>query len=99
MRSQLQFKALLLAQISSSFMALPTLARHISTMPFVMRYAEMAGVVLCVASSGIASLLLLGGRTAHYRFKISLNPNEIATCNISKSSAAADLLRHTDLII
>ena len=30
-------------------------------------------VVLAVASSGIASFLLLGGRTAHSRFKIPLN--------------------------
>lgn len=56
-------------------------------------------VILCIASSGIASLLLPDGRTAHYHFKIPLNPNETATCNISKSSAAADLLRRTDLII
>jgi len=30
-------------------------------------------IVLCVASSGIAALLLPGGRTAHTRFKIPLN--------------------------
>ncbi|KIJ11385.1 hypothetical protein PAXINDRAFT_84547, partial [Paxillus involutus ATCC 200175] len=29
-------------------------------------------VVLCVASSGIASLLLIGGHTAHSHFKIPL---------------------------
>lgn len=33
-------------------------------------------IVLNVASSGIASLLLLGGRTAHSRFKIPLSLNE-----------------------
>ncbi|EOA19212.1 hypothetical protein CARUB_v100066440mg, partial [Capsella rubella] len=33
-------------------------------------------IVLNVASSGIASLLLAGGRTAHSRFGIPLNPHE-----------------------
>ncbi|TFK19054.1 hypothetical protein FA15DRAFT_602208, partial [Coprinopsis marcescibilis] len=30
-------------------------------------------IVLCVASSGIASLLLIGGRTAHSTFKIPID--------------------------
>jgi len=33
-------------------------------------------VALCVASSGIASLLLDGGRTAHSRFKIPIPVHE-----------------------
>ncbi|XP_019173292.1 PREDICTED: uncharacterized protein LOC109168891 [Ipomoea nil] len=41
-------------------------------------------IVLNVASSGIASLLLLGGRTAHSRFAIPLSVNEDSTCNISQ---------------
>ncbi|KAL1367836.1 hypothetical protein AAHE18_02G078300 [Arachis hypogaea] len=39
-------------------------------------------IVLIVASSGIASLLLPGGRTAHSRFAIPLNLDEFSTCNI-----------------
>ncbi|KIJ57520.1 hypothetical protein HYDPIDRAFT_64199, partial [Hydnomerulius pinastri MD-312] len=39
-------------------------------------------IVLCVASSGIASLLLSGGRTAHSRFKIPIPIHEGSTCNI-----------------
>ena len=39
-------------------------------------------IALNVASSGIASLLLPSGRTAHSRFKIPLNINEDSTCNI-----------------
>jgi len=33
-------------------------------------------IVLVVASSGITSLLLLGGRTAHSRFKIPIDPHD-----------------------
>ncbi|KAK9698409.1 hypothetical protein RND81_08G102300 [Saponaria officinalis] len=38
-------------------------------------------IVLPVASSGIASLLLPGGRTAHSRFGIPLNVNEDSFCS------------------
>lgn len=56
-------------------------------------------IVLCVASSGIASLLLAGGRTAHSRFHIPLDPPEDATCRFGPNSQLADLLRTTSLII
>ncbi|GJY66481.1 DNA helicase, partial [Tanacetum coccineum] len=56
-------------------------------------------IVLTVASSGIASLLLPAGRTAHSRFQIPLNLQDESTCNIKKNSQLADLLRHTNLII
>lgn len=39
-------------------------------------------IVLNVASSGIAALLLPGGRTAHSRFGIPLNPDEFTMCNV-----------------
>ncbi|KAL6580529.1 hypothetical protein OROMI_008553 [Orobanche minor] len=57
------------------------------------------GIVLNVASSGIASLLLPGGRTAHSRFAIPLNLNEISTCNIKQPSELAELIEKTDLTI
>ncbi|KAH9846243.1 PIF1-like helicase-domain-containing protein, partial [Lenzites betulinus] len=42
-------------------------------------------IVLCVASSGLASLLLRGGRTAHSRFKIPVEQiNADSTCAIPK---------------
>ena len=41
-------------------------------------------IVLAIASSGIASLLLPGGRTARSRFKIPINIEECSTCRISK---------------
>ena len=36
-------------------------------------------IVLCVASSGIAALLLPGGRTSHSRFKIPIVIHETST--------------------
>ncbi|XP_057426450.1 uncharacterized protein LOC130719869 [Lotus japonicus] len=56
-------------------------------------------VVLNVASSGIASLLLPGGRTAHSLFGIPLVLNEDTICNIKQGSNKAELLKHTSLII
>ena len=40
-------------------------------------------IALCVASSGIASLLLKGGRTAHSTFQIPLQVNDTLFCSIS----------------
>jgi hypothetical protein len=56
-------------------------------------------IVLCVASSGIAALLLVGGRTAHSTFKIPLEIHNESICSFPKNSMLADLLRETDLII
>jgi hypothetical protein len=55
--------------------------------------------VLCVASSGIAALLLPGGRTSHSRFKIPLQTNETSFCNFSKNSNLAALIKETSVII
>ncbi len=56
-------------------------------------------IALAVASSGIASILLSGGRTAHNRFKIPLNLFHESTCNIAKNTFLADLIKETKLII
>ncbi|XP_010496514.1 PREDICTED: uncharacterized protein LOC104773570 [Camelina sativa] len=56
-------------------------------------------IVLNSASSGIASLLLEGGRTAHSRFALPLNPNETSTCNMSRSSELGALVKEAKLII
>ncbi|XP_010677948.2 uncharacterized protein LOC104893532 [Beta vulgaris subsp. vulgaris] len=61
---------------------------------------KMGEIVLPVASSGIASLLLPRGRTAHSRFGIPLNVTENSTCaGIRPGSDLADLLIKTKLII
>ncbi|XP_059636141.1 uncharacterized protein LOC132278363 [Cornus florida] len=57
------------------------------------------GIALATATSGVASSLLPGGRTAHSRFKIPIIADKSTTCNISKQSSTAELLRKTKLII
>jgi len=56
-------------------------------------------IVLCVASSGIVSLLLCGSRTAHSMFKIPLSLDQDSTCPIYKEGRLAELIRNTRLII
>ncbi|XP_057733007.1 uncharacterized protein LOC130948306 [Arachis stenosperma] len=57
------------------------------------------GIVLNVASSGIAALLLPNGRTAHSRFKIPLAINEDSLCSIKQGSPLARLISKAKLII
>ena len=56
-------------------------------------------IVLTVASSGIASLLLLGGRTAHSKFKIPVPTLDTSVCNIQQGSEVSKLLEKAELII
>jgi hypothetical protein len=56
-------------------------------------------IILCVASTGIAALLLPGGRTAHKRFRIPIDITEDSSCFIQRCTQLADLLRATDLIL
>ncbi|KAJ3858657.1 PIF1-like helicase-domain-containing protein [Lentinula novae-zelandiae] len=57
-------------------------------------------ITLCVASTGIAALLLPGGRTAHSMFKIPIDGlMEELLCNIPKQSSRAELLWQTHAII
>ncbi|CAB4488149.1 unnamed protein product [Rhizophagus irregularis] len=56
-------------------------------------------IALAVASSGIAALLLPGGRTAHSCFKIPINIHEDSTCSIKHNSDLASLLQIAKLII
>ncbi|XP_074371907.1 uncharacterized protein LOC141712757 isoform X3 [Apium graveolens] len=56
-------------------------------------------IVLAVASSGIASLLIEGGRTAHSRFKIPIDPNEFTYCKIKQNTYLAELITNTSLVI
>ncbi|XP_058786723.1 uncharacterized protein LOC131661242 [Vicia villosa] len=56
-------------------------------------------ICLTVASSGIASLLLPGGRTAHSMFKIPIPTLEESICDIPKNTERAELLRSAKLII
>lgn len=56
-------------------------------------------IVLTVASSGVASLLLPGGRTAHSRFKIPCDLEDDTVCDIKRGSMLAELIEATDLVI
>ncbi|XP_076901192.1 uncharacterized protein LOC143555543 [Bidens hawaiensis] len=56
-------------------------------------------VVLNVASSEIASLLLEGGRTAHSRFLIPINLTEDSQCPVKGNTDVYELLKKTTLII
>jgi ATP-dependent DNA helicase PIF1 len=56
-------------------------------------------IVLTVATSGIASLLLPGGRTAHSKFKMPVPTLDNSTCKIDHDSDLANLIRQTKLII
>jgi hypothetical protein len=57
-------------------------------------------VTIAVASSGIAALVLDGGRTAHSRFKIPVQGlNSTSTCYISRDSELTTLLQAATLIV
>ncbi len=56
-------------------------------------------IVLAVASLGIASLLLPGGKTAHSRFKIPIDLHNESIYNITQQMKVAELVRKADLII
>ncbi|XP_062210318.1 uncharacterized protein LOC133911879 isoform X1 [Phragmites australis] len=56
-------------------------------------------IVLTVASSGVAALLLPGGRTAHSRFKIPLNIDDDTVCDIKRGTMLAELIHKTSLVI
>lgn len=57
------------------------------------------GIALAVASSGIASILLEGGRTSHSRFKIPIDIEYDSICAIKAQSSLAELMKRTSLII
>lgn len=56
-------------------------------------------IELTTTSSGVAASILPGGRTVHLRFKIRVNVDEKFSCNISKQSSLASLIRDAKLIV
>jgi len=63
------------------------------------RLRRQGKIVLTVASSGIASLLLLGGKIAHSRFKIPIDLHDESTCNITQQMKVAELVHKVDIVI
>jgi hypothetical protein len=53
--------------------------------------------VLCVAASGLAAMLMVGGTTAHSAFHIPIPTHEASMCNLSREDRK--MLRRVDLII
>lgn len=56
-------------------------------------------IVVCATSSGIASLLLPGGRTTHSSLSIPFIINEASNCTFDKQSDKAAMFRKAKLII
>ena len=56
-------------------------------------------IALAMASSGLAALLLQGGRTIHSRLKVPITLNELSVCNISKQSSLAKLIQIAKLLV
>jgi len=56
-------------------------------------------VALCVVSSGIAALLLDGGRTFHSRFKIPMPIHENSVAGLKQSSYMFQVIQQTKVII
>ena len=62
-------------------------------------YRSYSSIVLYIASSSIAALLLPSGQTAHSRFRIPINLYKESIYSVPKNSQLAQLLRSTTLII
>nr|XP_009787858.1 PREDICTED: uncharacterized protein LOC104235742 [Nicotiana sylvestris] len=56
-------------------------------------------VALTTTTSGVAASILPGGRTVHSRFKFPINIDEKFSCNISKQSSLASLIRDAKFIV
>ena len=73
---------------------------YIQTFTFhCMQIRSTDQIVLAMASSGIAALLLPGGRTVHSRFKVPLRVVEGDLCNLQKGTALANLIKKAALIL
>ncbi|KAF8085370.1 hypothetical protein N665_0668s0005, partial [Sinapis alba] len=67
----------------------------------IAKLRSVGKVVIPVYSSGIAALLLPGGKTAHSRFKLPLTLSDVSMCDIHRGSTTLDrslrdLLAHED---
>jgi hypothetical protein len=56
-------------------------------------------IVLCVASSGIAAILLPGGRTSHSMFGIPLSLDEFSTSTVTKGTHKAELFKKVSILL
>ena len=56
-------------------------------------------IALAVATSGVAALLLEGGTTAHFRYKIPIELDEASTCSVTPHSAEGRLIDRAVLTV
>jgi hypothetical protein len=56
-------------------------------------------IAVATATSGVAASIMPGGRTAHSRFKVSLNLDNGSFCSFTKQSGTAKLLQIASIII
>ena len=54
---------------------------------------------IATTTLGVASSIMVGGRTSHSRFKMPINVDDSSLCNISKQSGTIELIRRAKLII
>jgi energy-coupling factor transporter ATP-binding protein EcfA2 len=55
-------------------------------------------IAIATATSGVATSIMSGGRTAHSHFKIPLTLDDSCCCSFTKQSGTAKLLQSTSLI-
>jgi ATP-dependent DNA helicase PIF1 len=66
----------------------------------ITHFLSQRKIILYIASSGVASLLLPGGRVVHSRFKIPCDDlDDSTTCNIRRGTMLADLVKSASLIV
>jgi hypothetical protein len=63
------------------------------------RLRSRGEIVLAVASSGVAALLMPGGRTAHSRFRIPIDIHDQSMCGVRRGTILEDLIKKASLII
>jgi hypothetical protein len=56
-------------------------------------------IAIATTISGIAASIMLGGHTAHSRFKIPIKIDNNTMCSFTKQSGTAELLRRAALLI
>ncbi|XP_016199334.1 uncharacterized protein LOC107640316 [Arachis ipaensis] len=94
-----ELKNLFLIEIEKILNSNAKSLRDYQSMPYPEMSDSRGKIVLNVASSEIASLLLPGGRMAHSRFSITITITDESTCNIKHGSLKAELLIQSSLII
>jgi hypothetical protein len=86
-------------QSFSLFLDMETLGKHFLWNTIITYLRTHKKIVLSVASSRVASLLLPGGRTTHSRFRIPCDDLDETTCNIKRGTMLCQFIQASSLII